>query len=26
MEAEKTGLHRATRWQTTRFDLDLSRP
>jgi len=26
MEAEKTGLHRATRWQTTRFDLDLSHP
>jgi dihydropteroate synthase len=26
MEAEKTRLHRATRWQTTRFDLDLSRP
>jgi dihydropteroate synthase len=26
MEAEKTGLHTATRWQTSRFDLDLSRP
>ena len=26
MEAEKKGLHSATRWQTTRFDLDLSRP
>ena len=26
MEVEKKGLHSALRWQTTRFELDLSRP